>query len=86
MRCRPGYTEIIVESFYSPEPAHRGKIHIRPAHGQAFPQHFLVECSRKMTDNYPVGTRFRLCVTTKQKEQSRMHLYAHFSAPFEVLD
>lgn len=86
MRCPPGYTEIVVESFYSTESGHRDKIHIRPAPGQAYSQHLLVECSRKMTENYPVGTKFRLCVITKQKEQGRMHLYAHYSAPFEVVD
>lgn len=85
MRCRPGYTEIVVESFYSSEPAHRGRIHVRPTPNQPFPQDLFVECSRTMTDNYPVGTRFRLCVITKQKEEGRVHLYAHFAAPFEVL-
>jgi hypothetical protein len=85
MKCRPGYIEILVESFYSHEACHRDRIHIRPAPNQLYPQHLFVECSRKMTDNYPVGTSFRLCVCTKRKEDGRVHLYAHFSSPFEVI-
>ncbi len=85
MRCKPGYTEILVESFYSPENGHRGYIHIRPAAGQQYSQDYFVECSRAMTNRYPVGTIFRLAVCLKATSTGRPHLYAHFSAPFEVV-
>lgn len=85
MRCEAGYTEILVESFLSPEPWHRDSKHIRPAPGQAFPQSLFVECSRSLTDKYPVGTVFRLCVALKQKLHGRPHLYAHYRAKYEVV-
>lgn len=82
---RYGYTEILVESFFSFETCHRDRIHIRPAPNQLYPQHLFVECSRKLTDNYPVGTVFRLRVCPKRKKDGRMHLYAHFNSHFDVV-
>ena len=86
MQYRYDYTEILVESFYSWEDGHRGRIHIRPTAGQAFSQDLLVECSRQMTDEYPVGTIFRLCVCLMQKLDGRPHLYAHYKAAFQVVE
>lgn len=85
MRCAAGYTEILVESFISPETWHRDSKHIRPAQGQVFPQSLFVECSRSLTDEYPVGTVFRICVTPKQRRGGRPHLYAHYLAKYEVV-
>ncbi len=79
------YTPIIVESFYSPETSHRGRIHIRPAPNQIYSQDYFVECSRELTDKYPVGTRFRLSVKVKNTSFGRKHLYAPYNAPYEVV-
>lgn len=79
------YTDILVETFYSFETCHRGRIHVRPAPNQAFPQHLFVECSRKLTDNFPVGTVFRLRVCPKRKMDGRLHLYAHYQSCFDVV-
>ena len=85
MRCKPGYTEILVESFYSPEKGHRGYIHIIPAASQQYSLDYLVECSRAMTNRYPVGTIFRLAVCLKATSGGRPHFYAHYRAPVEVV-
>ena len=85
MHCKPGYSEILVESFYSPENGHRDCIHIRPIEDQEYSQDYFVECSRAMTNRYPVGTIFRLAVCLKSTSYGRPHLYAHYSAPFEVV-
>jgi hypothetical protein len=86
MKCRSGYKCIIVESFITNEPGHRYPIEIRPIPGQEYSSTMLVECSMKMRTDYPVGTKFRLCVAAKQKEQSRPHLYSYHAWPFEVLE
>ena len=85
MRCDACYTEILVESFISTETWHRDSKHIRPAPSQVFPQSLLVEYSRSLTDNYPIGAVFRLCVAPKQKLDERQHLYAHYRANYEVV-
>ncbi len=85
MRCRAGYTEIIVESRYSSETNHRGVRHIFPIEGQPYSAHLFVECSRRMTDDYKVGTRFKICVIPKRKLGGRDFLYAYHGDPFEKL-
>lgn len=50
------------------------------------PQSMMVECSRDLTDKYPLGTVFRLSVKEKSKPQGyRKHLYAHYRSPYEVV-
>jgi hypothetical protein len=85
MRCRAGYTSILVESFRSFEGGHRHPIEIRPLPDQPFPAHLLVECAKEMRTQYPVGTVFRLCVAPKQKLNGRPHLYSSWQWPFEVV-
>lgn len=55
--ARDGYGWIEVESFI---PGKTGAAHIRPVEGGPFPTHLRVECSKSLSRNYPVGTRFRI--------------------------
>jgi hypothetical protein len=60
MEKKKDYTEIVVESFIPNSTSGRhGEIHIRPIKGQdPFVPTMNVECSKKLSEDYPVGTRF----------------------------
>jgi hypothetical protein len=81
------YHWIVVESFVplSTSGLH-GVVHIRPAPNEMFEQTLHVRCPKAMSDNYPVGTRFRLRVKLTDKEGSRSFLHAPHQWPFHVLD
>lgn len=76
------YHTIIVESF---RPGSGSAIHVRPIAGQFYPQHLLVECSRSLTRDFPVGTRFRLQVKLTDRQGDGEFLYSYYGWPFEVL-
>ena len=80
------YVYIIVESYYpySTSGLH-GQIHIRPAPDQIFPQSLHVECSKSLSQRYPVGTRFRLRVKLTDKEGGGEFLYSYHGWPVKVV-
>ncbi|HCE54394.1 MAG TPA: hypothetical protein DER05_05045 [Lutibacter sp.] len=56
------YEHIIVES-YKPKNTSglHGEIHIRPIKGQnPYNDNMHVRCSKVLTDDYPIGTKFRI--------------------------
>lgn len=80
------YVNIMVESFKPASTSGRhGEVHIRPAAGQLFPQTMVVECSRTLKNDYPVGTKFRINVKLTDKEGGTPFLYSYFGWSFEVL-
>jgi hypothetical protein len=83
--CPPGYTSILVETFYSGESTHRDSIQVRPLTGQPFSSKLLVECRRDIRYAFAVGTVFRLCVTPKQKLDGRIHLYCPYRWSYDVV-
>ena len=62
-----------------------GSIHIRPLAGQGLSTNLHVECSKKLSRNYPVGTRFRIKAKLTDREGCGEYLYSYFGWPFEVL-
>jgi hypothetical protein len=80
------YTMVHVES-YCPDSTSglHGKIHIRPCPGQGYPADLHVECSKKLSRNYPVGTRFRIRAKLTDREGSGDFLYSYFNWKYEVL-
>lgn len=62
-----------------------GKVHIRPCAGQGFSTDMHVECSKKLSRNYPVGTRFRIWAKLTDREGSGDFLYSYFGWKYEVL-
>jgi hypothetical protein len=62
-----------------------GKVHVRPLPGQRFSVHLHVQCSRSITENYPVGTRFRLLAKLTDKEGGGEFLYSSYRWKYEVL-
>lgn len=80
------YREIIVESFRLDNTSGRhGDIHVRPAKGQFYPQTLMVECSRRLKTDYPVGTKFKLSVKLTDLKGGGTFLYSYHGWPFEVV-
>ena len=80
------YHDIVVESYFNPK-AKRSKdrIHIRPAPEQPlFPVDLHVECSRKIRDNYPIGTRFRITAKLSTMK-GKTYVYSSHLWSYEVM-
>ena len=80
------YQTIVVESFMPDSTSGRhGKVHMRPAAGQIYPQTLFVECGRQLLRDYPVGTKFRIRVKLADVRREGEFLYSYHSWPFEVV-
>jgi hypothetical protein len=81
------YEMVLVESYEAASTSGKhGLVHIRPVAGGKFPPSLSVECSKKLSRDYPVGTKFRLKATLTDREGGGEYLYSHFKWPFEVVD
>jgi hypothetical protein len=80
------YYYITVESFI-PEKSSglHGKIHIRPIKGERFPQTIHVECSKQLSTNYPLGTKFKIKAKLTDREDGGEYLYSSYHWPYEVV-
>lgn len=80
------YQLVEVES-YSPSDTSglHGKIHIRPCENQGYPEDMHVECSKELSRDYPVGTRFRIKAKLTDREGSGDFLYSYYRWKYEVL-
>jgi hypothetical protein len=80
------YVYVVVES-YIPENTSglHGPVHIRPVKDEQFPQNIQVECSKKLSKDYSVGTKFRIQAKLTDREGSGDYLYSSYKWPFEVL-
>lgn len=80
------YYYVIVESYMPQDTSGlHGKVHIRPAAGEQFPQDLHVECSKALSENYPVGTQFRIKAKLTDREDGGEYLYSHYKWQYEVL-
>ena len=80
------YEKVLVESFISQNTSGKhGKIHIRPVVGNKYPSTLCVECSKKLSRNYPVGTRFILTAKLTDREGGGEYLYSYFAWKYEVV-
>lgn len=81
------YMTIVVESYLPDNTAGlHGPVHIRPIPAQHIDTDMHVECSKALSRNYPVGTRFRIQAKITDKEGGRPFLYSYFGWPYEVVD
>ena len=63
------YKEIIVESYKTTSTSGlHGDVHIRPAPNQFYSQALKVECAKRLSRDYPVGTRFKIRVKLTDRE------------------
>ncbi len=80
------YREVMVES-YVPDMRSglRGKVHIRPVEGQGYAKDLHVECSKSLSRDYPVGTRFILQAKLTDREDGGEYLYSSYRWAFTVV-
>ena len=81
------YLQIEVESYVPSETSGlHGKVHIRPCLGQSYPTTMHVECSKKLSVGYPVGTRFRIFAKLTDRQGEGDFLYSSYRWKYEVLE
>jgi hypothetical protein len=87
MKIMNEYTIIEVESFVPNNlTGKRGLVHIRPLPNQEpFETKMFVECNKTLSNDYPIGTRFRIKVKITQKQGGTKFIYSHYLWKFEVL-
>jgi hypothetical protein len=81
------YDFIIIESFIPVDnTARHGIVHLRPIPGQGlFQPSMFVECSKHLSSDYPVGTKFRIKAKITQREGGTPFIYSHYLWTYEVL-
>lgn len=80
------YVEIVAESFLAAVTSGlHGGVHMRPAPDQPFGQDLMIECSKALTRDHPVGTRFRLRVKLTDRASGGEFLYSYHGWPVTVL-
>lgn len=81
------YRQVVVESYEATATSGlHGEIHIRPVAGQGLATGLQVECSKKLSRDYPVGTKFRLQAKLTDREGGGEYLYSFHGWPVVVLD
>lgn len=69
--------QIIVETFrHAGEPS-SALVRVRPVAGQVYPATIRVECSKSMRNSAQLGSRFRIYVQKKQREDGPVFLYRY---------
>jgi len=79
------YEWVEVETFIAPPGPHSSKLRVRPVPGGKYDPSMVVECSRELRMNYPVGTRFRLRCKLTDREGGTPFLYSYFGDRYEVV-
>ena len=81
------YQYVEVESYRpSSTSGLHGEVHIRPCKGQDYSETMHVECSKKLSKDYPVGTRFRIKAKLTDREDGGEFLYSYYGWKYEVLE
>lgn len=79
------YCYVIVESYVPKSTSGlHGEVHIRPAKGEQFSQDLQVQCSKELSQNYPVGTKFRIKAKLTDREGGGEYLYSSYKWKYEV--
>lgn len=80
------YEKVLVESFIPKSTSGKhGKVHIRPVAGHKYPPTLHVECSKKLSEDYPIGTKFILTAKLTDREDGGEYLYSYFGWKYEVV-
>ena len=80
------YRQVVVESYKATNTSGlHGEIHIRPVAGQGFSTKLQVECSKKLSRNFPVGTQFQIQAKLTDREGGGEYLYSFHGWPVTVL-
>lgn len=79
------YRQVVVETYEAVKSGKSSRIHVRPIPGEAYPTTMDVECSRKMREQFPIGTRFRIYAKETNREGGKPFLYTRYDWPYEVV-
>lgn len=81
------YEKIIVESFITEQKSGKhGLVHIRPLPGQEpFLETMFVQCSKVLSNEFPVGTKFRIRAKIITPIDREPFVSSHYTWPYEVL-
>ncbi|RJT53616.1 hypothetical protein [Rahnella variigena] len=80
------YRPLKVESYeIQSSSGKRGKIHIRPLPGQWAKVSLQVECSKKLSNDYPVGSKFEILAKLTDREEGGEYIYSSFRWKFKLL-
>ena len=78
------YREIVAEIVNGSDTKGSPKRQMRPIPEQGLDPKLNIECARKLREDYPVGTRFRIRVKLTDMNGT-LFLYSYFGWPVEVL-
>lgn len=85
-KTEESYRPLKVESYeVKSTSGKRGKIHIRPLPDQWADTSLQVECSKKLSKNYPVGSRFEIIAKLTDREDGGEYIYSSFRWEFKVI-
>jgi hypothetical protein len=80
------YRLVVVESYVPHSTAGmHGEVHIRPVAGQGLSTTLQVECSKRLSRDYAVGTKFRLRAKLTDRDDGGEYLYSYHGWRVEVL-
>jgi len=78
------YRDIIIETYENRGEPSAERIRTRPLPGQGLSTLMKVECSIKMREAYPPGTKLKIRAKVTSREGGTEFLYCHYSWPYEV--
>ncbi len=81
-----GYQYVIVESYIPQNTSGlHGAIHIRPVAGQGLETDMHVECSKELSRNFPVGSKFKIKAKVTDRQGGKPFLYSSYRWPYEQI-
>lgn len=80
------YRQVTVESYVPNDRSGlHGKVHIRPVAGQGYAENLHVECSKRLSADYPVGTQFVVRAKLTDRDDGGEYLYSYHGWPVTVV-
>lgn len=78
---------ILVESYLPASTRnYHGPVHVRPLEGQGeFLSSYHVECARRLKEEYPVGTIFKIKAKISQRLDGSKYVYSHHKWKVKVI-
>ncbi len=80
------YRYIVIETYINVQGGSPKRVRARPLAGQGLDVSMNVECSAKMRQGHPLGTKFLIRARVTDREGGTPFLYSHFNSPYRVLD
>ena len=79
------YRDVIIETYSAPGDPSRHQIRARPVEGQGFDTSMHVECSSRMREAYPIGTKLKIRAKITDREGGPSFLYSHYRWQHQVM-